>query len=58
MWAHCYRTHACYPTTLYLVEFEAAAAAILAGDFGIGQDGINMDNVEQLYAHLIDEMSE
>ena len=45
------------PEALYPAEFKVAADAILARDFGIGEEDVNIDNVQLLYLHLVNEVS-
>ena len=58
VWACCYQLHVCEPNALYPAEFTVAADAILARDFGIGIDDVTIDNVQLLYLHLVNEMSD
>ena len=57
VWAHCYHLHVCESEALYPAEFKVAADAIIARDFEIGEEDMNIDNVQLLYLHLVNEMS-
>ena len=57
IWVHCYLEHARKPSPLYPPEFEAAATAILERDFNIAKDDISLQNSEQIYIHLVEQMS-
>ena len=57
VWVYCYQSHACEPEALYPTEFQQAADAILACDFGMRREEIKLENAQVLYLHLVNEMS-
>ena len=46
VWVQCFQLHASQPDPFFPKEFELAADAVLATEFGITKSDINLDNVK------------
>lgn len=57
VWVQCFQLHASQPDPFFPKEFELAADAVLATEFGMTKSDINLDNVKVVYLRLVTVMS-